>query len=217
MNNNLRFTFKEIVIIIMLVIVLPISVFIGKRKTVNYMVNGENVTATITDVRQNGITIKSGETVTVVYENDKGEMIYAKAITNSNDNHVGKVIVGKIIKDDPYNVYVMPSKGLNIFLYILTGLLFLMGILFLWGKGRCIRIDKLLRNHGTTVVDAKVTKVYHNGSNHYVDLEFVDNQSNVLKAHTEDYISSRQVGDTCIIRYYIKSPNNIYSKILKTM
>lgn len=200
--------------LILLIIGLPCAMIIGSRERLEYAIKGIEVNATIIDVKRNGIRISSGETVTVTYKNENGILITAKAITNSKNNYIGKVIVGKVLPDEPDCVYVAPSNSLNIIAYILVTISFLAGVLILWLKARGIRISKLIKTHGT-VTDAIVTKVYHYNDDHFVDLEFYDLNKNLLKSYTEDLISSRTIGDRCTIQYYAKSSKRVYSIILR--
>ena len=93
---------------LLIIIVLPLSVFMGARKMINYKLNGAPVHCEVIKVEED---LNGRQQVRVKYTNKNGIELSARATMNRRVS-VGDEAEGFVLPEQPFDVYVMPAPAL---------------------------------------------------------------------------------------------------------
>jgi len=203
---------KGIVILLVLIIGIPLGAYFGQQKSINYKVNGTEVTATVINVYTWRVRGTIRKTVTVTYEDKDGKLITAKAI-NAGDVIENQTIIGKVIPENPEEVFLEPALWLTILVNGVAGLLFLGGLLVLFGMVWRRKTDKQMSAQGK-VTDAVIMKREFIGDTLFVDVGFKDENGihRFASCSAPIYLDSK--ASTCTIRYVVKSEKKVICEIV---
>lgn len=129
---------------LVIIIVLPVSVFIGARKMMNYKLNGLKVQCEVTEVIER---VNGPQQVRVVYTNENGVTLGANAVMNRRVS-VGDKAEGYVLREKPFDVYVMPSGELIAVFCLIFGLVIIAAFVGLFLGLRAYREHRLLVSRG---------------------------------------------------------------------
>jgi len=212
MNSQNSIGIKGIIMLLLLVVGLPLGLFLGNQKAIHYQTNGTDVTATVVNVEEWKVRGKVRQKVTVTYTEKDGTMITADVI---NPGSVSKndTIVGKVLPENPQEVYLEPSLGITILVYGITVFCFLGGLLVIFGLIRGRMTNKQMAAH-SRITDAVIMKREQIEDVIFVDVGFKDEKGvhRFGSCRVPDYMNSDMT--TCTIRYFIKSEKKTICEIV---
>ena len=203
---------KGVIILLLFVIGIPLATFLGNQKMMNYQVNGTDVTAKVINVETLRIARKVITTVTATYTDKDGKIITAEVI---NPGSVSKndMIVGKVVPENPTEVFLKPSLGITIIVYGIFGFCFLMGLIIIYGMVHSKNTQKQMASH-SKVTDAVILSREQIGDATFVDIAFKDENGvhRSASCRVPDYMNANM--STCTIRYFVKSEKKVICEIV---
>ena len=212
MNSQNSIGIRGIIMLLLLVVGLPLGLFLGNQKAINYQMNGTDVTATVVKVEKWKVRKIIRQTVTVTYTDKDGTMITADVI-NPGSVSENDTIVGKILPENPKEVYLEPSLGITILVYGITGFCFLGGLLVIFGMIRSRMTNKQMAAH-SKVTDAVIMKREQIGDAIFVDVGFKDEKGihRFASCRVPEYMNADI--SSCTIRYFVKSEKKTICEIV---
>ncbi len=129
-----------------IVILMPVCIFLGTRKTIDCRINGTEVEAEVTAVTRIGRTRQ----VEAIYYDSNGALHICETVYNGIPN-VGDRFTGYTDPDDPDKLYRMPSTVLLIVFGTVYAALLLVSLISLFRSIRIHRENRLLSERGTLV------------------------------------------------------------------
>lgn len=212
MNSQNSIGIKGIIMLLLLVVGLPLGLFLGNQKAIHYQTDGTDVTAKVVKVEKWRVSGKNRQKVTVTYTDNGGTMITADVI-NPGSVSEDDTIVGKVLPENPKEVYLEPSLGITILVYGLTGFCFLGGLLVIFGMIRSRMTNKQMAAH-SKVTDAVIMKREQIGDVIFVDIGFKDEKGvhRFGSCRVPEYMNADIT--TCTIRYFVKSEKKTICEII---
>jgi len=150
--------------------------------------------------------------VTVTYKNEDGKQITAQAI-NTVDVFENDTITGKVLPENPEEVFMEPPIWVSIVAYGLAGLCFFGGLLVLIMMVHARKTDKQIASQGK-ITDAVIIRREFMGDVTLVDIEFRDENGILRFASCRAPIYLNSTATTCTIRYLVKSEKKILCEIV---
>ena len=196
---------------IVILIALPIAIFIGARKTVNYKFNGIAVEAEVTAADKVGSTWHTEAS----YIDEFGNFYLADTIYNGVPS-VGEKFTGYYLPEDPYQLYRMPPTGLLIGFGAMFLTIFTASLIVLVKSIRIHRGNKMLSKYGKPV-KATVLAVSRRGSSFTSDVLVGFNDENgTLQNATVTFNKSIPVPDSeCTVIYYINKKGRLICDLIE--
>jgi len=194
---------KYIIVLLIILIGFPVAFYFKNQKSINYRLNGTEVTATVIDVSEKKVRGTVRTTVTVTYENEDGELITAKAI-NPGSVFENDTIVGKVVPENPEEVFREPSAGMTLLVYGIVGLIYLGALFMLIAMILGRSVGKKMARQGK-ITEAVILRRELVEGDLFVDLEFKD-ENGIMRhgsCRVPEYIDTNN--RTCTIRYLPKS------------
>lgn len=217
MNSQNSIGIKGIIILLLLVVGLPLGLFIGNQKAIHYQTNGMDVTATVVNVEEWKVNDKIRQKVTVTYTDKDGTLTTAEVI-NPGSVSANDTIVGKVLPENPQEVYMEPSLVITILVYGITVFCFLVGLLVIFGLIRGRMVNKQMAAN-SRITDAVIMKRVLIGDMLFVDVGFKDDKGvhRYGSCRVPDYLYSDYMNSdisTCTIRYLVKSEKKTNCEIV---
>ncbi len=129
---------------LIILVVLPVSIFIGARKTIDYRLNGTPVDAEVAVVTKIG---RTAYVVEAIYYDDGGRLHICETVYNGIA-HVGDRFTGYVLPDVPDKLYRMPALWVLIVFLMLYGGLVLTCVILLVKSFKVHRENRLLSEKG---------------------------------------------------------------------
>lgn len=206
---NKKGLLKIISMLIALLVIMVAGVAAFQYKQADYIFRGTLVAATVVDAhREDG-----SKSVDVVYINDTGEEIFAKAVLKEKAKTGDRLNL--LVTDKHADVlYQIPSRGAIVMFDAALLLLEILGWSFVMKLFRKLRKYKKLEKKGKRAV-AAITSVQNTSGVLEADIEFEDDGG--TKRTTVYYPSSDipAVGDKLEIVYYIKRTGKVVFLVTK--
>ena len=212
MNTNNSIGVKGIIMLLLFVVGIPLALFLGNQKMINYQTNGTDVTATVVKVEKWKVSGKFREKVTVTYLDKDGTRITAEAI-NPGSVSENDTIVGKVVPENPAEVFLEPSLMTSVIVYGIMGFCFLGGLLIIFGMARNRMINKQMAAH-SKVTDAVIMRREQIGDVSFVDVGFKDENGVHRFASCRVPVYMNANISTCTIRYFVKSEKKTICEIV---
>jgi len=194
---------KYIIVLLIILIGFPVALYFRNQKSINYQLNGTEVTATVVGVSEKKVRGTVRTTVTVTYENEVGELVTAKAINPGNVVEKD-TIVGKVVPEKPEEVFLEPSAGMTLIVYGIMGLIYVGALIMLIAMILGRNIGKKMVRQGK-ITEAVIIRRELVEGNLFVDVEFKDENGIVRRGscRVPEYIDTNN--RICTIRYLPKS------------
>lgn len=212
MNSNDSLGFTRMIILILITVGIPIALLVGFQKTINYQVNGTEVSATVTDVQTLLIRGKYRTNITVAYENESGELVTAQA-TNAVSPVIGQTITGKVLAGNPDELFLDPPVWQLILVYSVAGLCFIGGLVIIFALIRGRKTDKQMASQ-SMFAEATVVGRENVGGYLFLDVQFRDGDGIIRKASCRAPEYWDPSGSTCHVRYIAKSEKKVVCEIV---
>ena len=200
-----------VIVSIVMIIVLPASIFIGARKTVRYRFSGTAVEAEVTAAYKVGRSYHTE----AMYTDEYGSVYIADTIYNGTPS-VGDKFTGYYLPEDPYQLYRMPPAGLIVAFASVMLLIFVVCLVVLVKNIRVHRGNKLLSVYGKPV-KATVLTVSRKGSSFKSDclVSFTD-ENGTLQNAVVTFNKSIPVPDSeCTVLYCLTKKGKLICDLIE--
>lgn len=203
MSSEKSSVVRMVIVLLIFIIGVPVGMYFLNQKTINYRMNGTEVTATVISVESKRVRGTDRITVTVTYENEDGEIITAKAI-NPGNVYENDTIVGRVVPEKPEEVFLEPPMWQTIVAYGVAGLFFFGSLILLIAMVIGKKTEKQMSRQGK-ITEATITRRELIDGSIFVDVEFRDDNGILRRGscRAPEYMDTAK--PTCTIRYLAKS------------